>query len=123
MVAVSGLFCPALGEAGSQLMVFIRLGMVATPFAQLGERAQPANRFGTQIDVVRQVPGEVIGAKLVFRVKALLLQVIRPLRKLFPIATGKIRVAFHVRHGGEQAQQIPDSSTGIWLLTPCSPSP
>ncbi len=59
-----------------------------------------------QVDVVREVPGEVVGAKLVFRIKSLVLEILRPLLQLRPIKPGEVGVAFHLRDGRHQDQQV-----------------
>ena len=52
------------------------------------------------------MPGEVVRAKLVFRIKTFFLQIPRPFFKRRPVARGKVCIAFHLRDGTEETKQI-----------------
>ena len=97
VVAVVGFLDPALGKLAGQLEILVGLGLFPAHFAKLRERAQAADGLGAEVDVVREVPGEIVGAKLVLRIKAFVLQILRPLFELLPVEPGEIGVAFHLR--------------------------
>ena len=96
MVAIIGFLHPTLREAAGELEILRGLGLVAAQFAQSGEGAECADGLGTEVDVVRQVAGKIVGAKLVLRVKAFRLEVLRPLFELLPVESGKVCVVFHL---------------------------
>src|SRR6185369_3752873 len=68
---------------------------------------QADDGLGRKVHVVGQVPGKVVGAELVFGVKALGFQIFGPLRELFPVAPGEIGVAIHLGDGGHEDKQVP----------------
>ena len=53
-----------------------------------------------------EVTREIVGAKLVLGVKAFRLEIFSPLFELLPVESCEVRVAFHLRDGAEQQQQI-----------------
>src|SRR5262245_35399669 len=107
MVAVPGFLHPSRGEVACKLQVILRLRFLAAHLAELSERAEAADRFGAEVHIMREVTGEVVGAKLILWVKALRLQVLGPLFELVPVKRRKISVAFHLRDGAEEQQQVP----------------
>ena len=106
MVAVISFFDPTLREASGELEIFGGLALVAAKLAQFDERAEGADGLRAQVDVVSEVTGEIVGAKLVLRVKTLRLEILYPALELLPVKPGEIGVAFHLRDGAEQQQQI-----------------
>ena len=52
------------------------------------------------------MPGEVVRAELVFRVKAFGLKIFGPFLQLRPVKSGKIRVALHLCDSSHQEEQV-----------------
>src|SRR5882724_3936069 len=99
MIAVPGLLHPALGERTGELKILIGFGLIAAHLAQSGERAEAADGLRAEVDVVREVAGEIVGAKLVLRIKAFRLEIFSPLLELLPVLAGEVGVAFRLRDG------------------------
>ena len=78
MVAVTRHLHPALGELLRLDPIFNRGVLLSLHVENLRVRAQAENGFDGEVRVVRQVTGKVVGAELVFRIKSILHQVIRP---------------------------------------------
>src|SRR6476469_4735637 len=106
MVAVIRLFHPALRGFASDFEILRGFDLVATQLAQPGKRTQAADRLDAQVDIVSEMAGEVVCAKLLFGIKSLFLQIIRPLLEPHPVKSGEIRIAFHDGDGSEKAEQI-----------------
>ena len=106
MVAVIGFLHPALGELAGELEILIGFGLSAAHLAQSGECAEAADGLRAEVDVVRQVAGEIVGAKLVLRIETFRLEIFSPLLELLPVESGEIGVAFHLRDDGHEDEQI-----------------
>ena len=106
VAAVVRFLYPLVGELLCQLSIFGRLRLLAAQLAELTEGAQAADRLGREVYVVREMAGEVVGAELVLRVKALGLEVLGPLLQHRPILLAKIGIALDLRQRGQQHQHV-----------------
>ena len=85
--------------------------------AELGKCAQAANRFGAQVDIVGQVAGKVIRAKLVLRDRIPWPSGSPPISPAAASKAGKVGVAFHLGDAPPAGSaDCPLSSTGIWFF-------
>jgi hypothetical protein len=112
-----------LGEFAGDFAVMLRFVVITAHVAEFGERAERGDGFGAEIDVVGEVAGEVVGAKLVFGIESLLQKVISPLFELGPVTLGEFCVAVDLRDRGQRISRLPLSSTGIWFSSVRSPPP
>ena len=107
MIAVVRCLDPLLGVLPRQRLVLAGQRLLAAHFTQAGKRAQAANGFGAEVDVVGEVPRKIVGAELVLGIETLLLQVRGPPLELLPVQAGEVGMPLHVRDGGQENQQIP----------------
>ena len=106
VVAVRGFGNPPRREFLRRGAIFLGRLLVAPQLAELGKRAESANRFGREVDVVCQMSGEVVGAELVLGIETFLLEIGRPLLELRPVALCEIGVSIDPGDRGHQDQQI-----------------
>ena len=94
--------------------VFLRVGGVAPHPAQIAVAGQAEDRLDREVGVVGQVAHEIVGAKLVFRVEAVLFQVLGPLRQL-AATTGSTKFALPSSWAmaSHRISMLPLSSTGM----------
>ena len=106
VIAAVRFFDPSLRELLGDRLVFPRCRCITAHGAKFGIRSKRANCLRGEIDVVSQMTGEVIRAKLIFRIKSFVFQISRPLGELRPVEPSEIRMAFHLCHRGKQDEHV-----------------
>ena len=106
VVALGGYLHPMLRIRPREREIFLRVCGVASHPAQIAVGSETQDRFDREIGVVGQVAHEVVGAELVLRVQAVLLQVICPLRQLRPPRRDEFRIAFRLRDGIAEQKHV-----------------
>src|SRR4029077_1022052 len=96
--------------AGSELFrgltICASLVLVSGKAGEHSVRAESFDRLERQVRVVRQVTGEIVRAKLIRRVEAGALEVLRPLFEQAPVLLREGCVSFRLRQSRYQNQEV-----------------